>query len=75
MAGRYAYDIPEVTLFFNNKLLRGCRASKLDASGFGAFESPNFKPLAEIGVNITGRYLHAVSIIIYLHFEALLHAA
>ena len=58
MAGRYSYEIPEVTLFFYNKLLRGCRAIKINASGFNAFASPNFKPLAEIGVNINGNLLN-----------------
>ena len=52
-----AKDIPEVTLFFDNKLLRGCRAVKVNASGFDAFESPNFTPLAEIGVNVTGNLI------------------
>lgn len=46
------YDIPEVTLYFNNKLLRGCRTTKVDATYFDAFDSPNYPPLAEIGVNI-----------------------
>ncbi len=54
MAGRYCYDIPEVTLFFHNTLFRGCRAVKANASSFAAFASPNMKPLASIGVNITG---------------------
>ena len=52
-----ARNIPEVTLFFYNKLLRGCRAVKVNASGFEAFESPNFEPLAEIGVDITGNLI------------------
>ena len=47
--------IPEVTLFFYNKLLRGCRAVKVNSSGFEAFDSPNFEPLAEVGVSITGK--------------------
>lgn len=46
------YSIPEVALYFNNKLLRGCRTTKTDASAFDAFESPNLPPLADIGVNI-----------------------
>ena len=58
MAGRYSCEIPEVTLFFYNKLLRGCRATKINASSFNAFASPNFKPLAEIGVNIKGNLLN-----------------
>ena len=46
------YPIHEVSLFFNNKLLRGNRSRKLDADGFGAFQSPNFPPLLEAGINI-----------------------
>jgi len=46
------YPIHEVSLFFNNQLLRGNRSRKLDADGFGAFQSPNFPPLLEAGINI-----------------------
>lgn len=47
------YRIPEVCLFFDNKLFRGCRATKTSATGIQAFDSPNFKPLAVVGVTIT----------------------
>lgn len=46
------FPIPEVTLFFNNKLLRGNRSRKVDADGFDAFGSPNFPVLLEAGINI-----------------------
>lgn len=46
------YPIAEVSLFFNNRLLRGNRSSKVDADGFNAFDSPNFAPLLEAGINI-----------------------
>lgn len=46
------YPIPEVTLFFNNKLYRGNRVRKVDADGFDAFDSPNFPVLLEAGINI-----------------------
>ncbi|MDM7860620.1 asparaginase [Alteromonas sp. ASW11-36] len=46
------YPIPEVTLFFNNKLMRGNRARKLDANGFDAFESPNYPILIDAGIDI-----------------------
>lgn len=46
------FSIPEVALYFNNKLLRGCRSTKVDASSYDAFASPNFPNLAETGVNI-----------------------
>jgi L-asparaginase len=46
------YPIHEVSLYFNNQLLRGNRSRKLDADGFGAFQSPNFPALLEAGINI-----------------------
>jgi L-asparaginase len=46
------YPIPEVCLFFGNKLLRGCRSVKVSATGFEAFDSPNFPPLGNSGIHI-----------------------
>ena len=46
------FDIPEVTVYFHNKLFRACRASKVDASGFEAFSSPNYPVLAQVGIGI-----------------------
>ncbi|NOH70979.1 asparaginase [Vibrio pectenicida] len=46
------YPINEVTLFFNNKLMRGNRSTKSHADGFNAFTSPNLPPLLEAGINI-----------------------
>lgn len=46
------YDIPEVCLYFGGRLLRGCRSVKVSASGFAAFDSPNFPPLGTIGIGI-----------------------
>ena len=42
------FMIPEVCLFFNYKLFRGNRATKVSADEFSAFSSPNFPPLATI---------------------------
>ena len=42
------FMIPEVCLFFNYKLFRGNRATKVSASDFSAFASPNMPPLATI---------------------------
>jgi lysophospholipase len=42
------FMIPEVCLFFNFKLYRGNRATKVSADDFAAFASPNFPPLAVI---------------------------
>ena len=39
------YNIPEVCIFFNNKLLRGNRATKSSTSIMEAFTSPDFPPL------------------------------
>lgn len=46
------YPIHEVSLFFNNQLFRGNRATKADADGFDAFASPNFSPLLRAGIDI-----------------------
>ncbi len=46
------YPINEVSLFFNNQLLRGNRSTKSHADGFNAFTSPNFPPLLEAGISI-----------------------
>jgi len=46
------YPINEVTLFFNNQLLRGNRSTKAYADGFNAFESPNLPALLNVGINI-----------------------
>lgn len=47
------YPIHEVSLFFNDTLFRGNRATKADANGFNAFASPNFSPLLKAGIQIT----------------------
>lgn len=52
------YDIPEVTIFFNNKLYRGNRSVKLDNSGLEAFDSPNMLPIAHMEINIKGTNLN-----------------
>lgn len=44
--------VPEVCLYFQNKLFRGNRTSKFSAEEFGAFRSENFPALAEVGVSI-----------------------
>lgn len=46
------YPIHEVTLFFNNQLFRGNRSTKVHADGFHAFDSPDFPPLLDAGINI-----------------------
>ncbi len=44
--------VPEVCLYFGNKLLRGCRSTKVDADGLDAFDSPNYPPLGTVGVSV-----------------------
>jgi L-asparaginase len=44
--------VPEVAIYFENKLMRGNRTSKFNAENFNAFLSGNFPPLAEVGVHI-----------------------
>ncbi len=46
------YDVPEVCLYFGGRLLRGCRAVKVSASGFAAFASPKQPPLGTVGIDI-----------------------
>uniref|UniRef100_A0A8C5FH17 asparaginase n=1 Tax=Gadus morhua TaxID=8049 RepID=A0A8C5FH17_GADMO len=47
------FHIPEVCLYFRNKLYRGNRVTKVDAGSFDAFTSPNLSPLANLDVDIT----------------------
>ena len=42
--------ISEVCLYFEHKLYRGNRSTKINAEHFNAFSSPNYPPLAESGV-------------------------
>ncbi len=37
--------VPEVCIFFHDRLLRGNRASKVNSAGLLAFDSPNLEPL------------------------------
>lgn len=44
--------VPEVTVYFDARLLRGNRTTKVNAEHFDAFRSPNLPPLAEAGISI-----------------------
>lgn len=48
--------IPEVCIYFNNKLFRGNRCKKVDAASFAAFASPNFPTLGKVGTDVKIRY-------------------
>ncbi|XP_063725760.1 L-asparaginase 1-like [Symsagittifera roscoffensis] len=50
------YSIPEVSIFFKNKLYRGNRVSKVDCSSYHAFHSPNMQPLADIDMYVNIRW-------------------
>jgi L-asparaginase len=59
--------VPEVAVYFENKLLRGNRTFKYNAENFGAFQSGNYPPLAEAGIHI--RFNH--NAILKPNFKAL----
>ena len=61
--------VPEVALYFQNRLFRANRTSKHSAEALSAFESRNLPPLAEVGVNI--RYNHSVIYNMAPYFEPL----
>jgi L-asparaginase len=44
--------VPEVSIYFENQLMRGNRTTKQNAENFNAFVSGNYPLLAEVGVNI-----------------------
>jgi L-asparaginase len=44
--------VPEVTIAFNSRLLRGVRTVKRDARALDAFDSPSAAPLATFGVGV-----------------------
>lgn len=48
--------VPEVCIYFETKLYRGNRTRKYNAKHFDAFESPNYPPLAQAGINIVYNY-------------------
>jgi L-asparaginase len=52
LLGRYHPRLPEVMVFFGDKLLRGNRATKVSVTGFDGFDSPNFPPLGRAGIDI-----------------------
>ncbi len=44
--------VPEVSIAFGSRIFRGARATKRDAWGFDAFDSPNLAPLVELGLGV-----------------------
>ncbi|MBK9389415.1 MAG: asparaginase [Bacteroidetes bacterium] len=47
-----AAAVPEVCIYFDNKLSRGNRTTKLSAEHFDAFNSPNYPFIAEVGLHL-----------------------
>ncbi len=45
-------SIPEVAIFFGTRLYRGNRTVKVSGTNFAAFDSPNYPPLAEVGLDV-----------------------
>jgi L-asparaginase len=45
-------SVPEVCIYFDNKLSRGNRTTKRSAEHFDAFSSPNYPYLAEVGIHL-----------------------
>lgn len=44
--------VREVCIYFDGKLLRGCRSTKTSSNQFAAFASPNCEALANVGITI-----------------------
>ena len=44
--------VPEVCIFFQERLMRGNRTTKVNSESFGAFDSNNYPPLALAGTDI-----------------------
>ncbi|KAJ8924381.1 hypothetical protein NQ315_007177 [Exocentrus adspersus] len=49
------YNIPEVCVFFANKLLRGNRTAKISSDDLDAFDSPNYHTLADVGIKVKSK--------------------
>lgn len=45
--------VREVCIYFERRLMRGNRCTKINAEGFNAFRSHNFPPLARVGTHIS----------------------
>lgn len=52
LLGQFHERLAGVHLFFNDRLYRGNRTTKVNADAFGAFNSPNFPPVGTAGINL-----------------------
>ncbi len=50
--------VPEVCIYFQGSLIRGNRSKKQSSEEFNAFTSPNYTPLARVGVHISWAHHH-----------------
>lgn len=44
--------VKEVCIYFDGRLIRACRSTKMSSSRFEAFDSPNCETLADVGITI-----------------------
>ncbi len=51
-------DLPEVCLYFGERILRGCRAVKVAADRLNAFDSPNYPPLGRAAISVEIAHEH-----------------
>ena len=49
-------DVPEVTVWFNDELLRGNRCTKVSVQSYAAFASPNLPPLVRMGADVVPQH-------------------
>jgi L-asparaginase len=69
--------VPEVCIYFDYHLFRGCRSTKMHADKFDAFKTPNYPILAEAGVDIKFNtdYIRTISkeaLIAHTKFEGII---
>ncbi|XP_018575211.1 60 kDa lysophospholipase isoform X2 [Anoplophora glabripennis] len=63
------YNIPEVCVFFANKLLRGNRTAKISSDDLDAFDSPNYHTLVDVGINMKINHHHIRKVDDSVHFK------
>lgn len=58
IAGQYI--IPECALYFGHTLYRGSRVSKVSSYELNAYDSPNFPPLVDVGIDIMVNWMNVI---------------
>ena len=46
----------QVCIYFDHQLLRGNRSTKTSSTSFSPYASPNFPPLARLGMNVSSQF-------------------